>query len=340
MNKLISWSVILSALAGILYISSEVSTYFIVAFVLAYALSPVANWLEQKYRVPRWAIALVIVASMIALFVLLWVFLGPILYEQTISFIEALPKYRLYINQKLLPMIKAHVDKNDVMNILSKLVNSITLQLFDFVGNIGIRVCQSWSIVVNMVLSIILVPICTFYFIRDWKEIGRAIENLLPSSKRRKYNKLITEIDTSLSGFIRGQLYSCLLLATYYSIALSIIKLDFGAFIGVTIGLLSFIPFFTTLGGTITAALAMYFKFKSICSLISIAIAFLIGIVIENTISYTLISRSTGLHSMMMVFAVLLGGNLFGFKGVFLAIPVSAIISTVIRFIIADSKNK
>ena len=336
MNKIFFWSIIILLSLGGIYLSSAILAPFVTSLVLAYFFSPMARYLESKTGIGRGIIAFLIVGVIILLFFLLWALLTPLIYDQITYFIKSIPKYKHYINEQLIPMIKNYLLKLDdsFAQKLPKIFEDFFAIFFkDLVGFID-KIWKSGFVVVNVLMMLILVPLVTFYFIKDWHVISSGVTKLVPMGKRSSYKELIHDINNSLSGFIRGQLNVCLVLAIYYAVALTIVRLDFGIFIGLTTGIVSFIPFIGLLGGFIAALIVAYFQFKSFYGILAIVVVFIIGNIIESILSPKLVGKKLGLHPVWIIFFVLLGGSLFGFLGMLFAIPIGAIIAVLVRFLI------
>jgi putative permease len=335
MDKIFFWSTIIFLSFGGIYLSSAILAPFISALILAYFFSPLAGYLENKAHMRRGIVAFMIVSTIILLFFLIWILLTPLIYEQITYFIRSIPKYKIYISEQFIPMVKKYLLKidEDFAHKLPKIFEDFFALLFQELVRFIEKIWKSGFVVVNVLMMLILVPLVTFYFIKDWRLISSGVENLVPMKKKSSYKKLIQDINRSLSGFIRGQLNVCLVLAIYYATALTIIGLDFSIFIGITTGIVAFIPFIGFLGGFIASMLVAYFQFKSFYGILAVVIVFIIGNVIESILSPKLVGKKLGLHPVWIIFFVLLGGSLFGFLGMLFAIPLGAIASVLVRFL-------
>ena len=161
------------------------------------------------------------------------------------------------------------------------------------------------------------------------------MEDLIPLNKKEEVNSIFKEINTALSGFIRGQASVCLLLGLFYGVCLSLIGLDSGLLVGFLSGILSFIPYFGFLTGVILSYLLALVQQASVSLWIGIGLVFLIGQILESYIlTPKLVGNKVGLHPVWVIFSLLAGGALFGFVGVFVAVPVAAIIGVFVRRIL------
>lgn len=161
------------------------------------------------------------------------------------------------------------------------------------------------------------------------------MSDLVPMNKKEEVSSIFKEINTALSGFIRGQASVCLLLALFYGVGLSLIGLDLGLLVGILSGVLSFIPYFGFLTGVILSCLLALVQEASISLWIGIGTVFLIGQILEGyVLTPKLVGDKVGLHPVWVIFSLLAGGALFGFIGVFVAVPVAAVIAVFVRRII------
>ncbi len=183
------------------------------------------------------------------------------------------------------------------------------------------------KITINLFMLILLIPLILFYFLRDWLTMAKNIELLLPLKGKKKIQEILSAINCSLSAYIRGQLNVCLLLSVYYGISLSILGVDLGVLLGILSSFSIIIPF---VGVFISFSLTMivsYFTFGMVNKLFYIIIIYLIGLIVEGYIlSPKIIGDKIGLHPLWIIFAVLALGNLFGFIGIFFAVPIASII--------------
>ncbi len=336
MNKILFWSIVITIFLTSIYLSRTILTPFIASLVISYFFSPAAYYLENKVKIRRDIIAFTIVGVIVLLFLLLWVLLIPLIYDQITYFINSIPKYKSYISKTVIPLIKQYIlkiDRNFAEN-LPKIFEDFIGILFKDLVNFVETIWKSGFVVVNVLMMIILVPLVSFYFIKDWDYLVKGIENLIPMTNRSSYKKLMHDINASISGFIRGQLNVCFVLAIYYALALTIIKLDFGIFIGITTGIVSFIPFIGLLGGFIASSIVAYFQFQSLYGIMLVIIVFIVGNIIESIIVPKLVGRKLGLHPVWIIFFILLGGSLFGFIGMLVAVPVGAIIAVLTKFMV------
>jgi predicted PurR-regulated permease PerM len=341
MNRYITWCLIFLAIFAILYLSRGILMPFIVSLVISYMLSPLALMLETRFGMNRMVISGVLILILLVLFISLWVVLIPLIYDQIYSFIENIPKYKEIFNTEIMPYFLTKIESINasyVMKIQDKLTNFIQFALEDFVMS-SHKVLKSGFVVISFLSMIVLVPLISFYLIKDWKSMTDSIMNLVPQRRQSVIKELVKEINFSLASFFRGQLNVCLMLSCYYSVALLLVGLNYGMFIGIATGCLSFIPFLGLLGGFFSSVLVAYFQFKSWYSVFIIVAVFLLGNILEGIISPRIIGKRLGLHPVWVIFFVLFGGSLFGVFGILFAVPCGAVVSVFIRFFIKHYYN-
>ena len=192
---------------------------------------------------------------------------------------------------------------------------------------------QSGGAVFAAVLSLFLVPILTFYLLRDWDAIVSHIAALIPSGQRDTVVGLARETDDMLGAFLRGQLLVMLALSLIYSVGLSIVGLEFAIAIGVVSGLVSFVPYLGFVFGIALASLTVALDPEPLWQLVGVVATFTIAQVLEGSLlTPKLVGDRIGLHPVLIIFAVAAGGQLFGFFGILLALPAAAVLSVLVRF--------
>lgn len=174
-------------------------------------------------------------------------------------------------------------------------------------------------------LNVLLLPIFTFYLLRDWDRLVAGVDELVPPRHRAKVRSLAHQIDERLASFVRGQLTVCALLAVCYSVGLLISGVDLALVVGIVSGALFIIPYVGTLFGVVVASLLALLKFGADWHLLAVWAAFGVSQLLEGFVFTPLIvGDKVGLHPLVVMVALIVGGNVFGLWGIFLAIPVTA----------------
>lgn len=252
--------------------------------------------------------------------------LYPLIQTQVLSLIELLPKLITWAQQTALPWITEFVNLNTLKTTLPA-----TIAKTDWIFS---TVIKSGYTLIEWIVNIILIPVVTFYFLRDWDKIIGHVKNLLPKSVRPTIGKLAHESDEVLSGFFRGQLLVMLGLAIIYGVGLTLIGLKVGLVIGLIGGLLSIVPYLGSLFVVVTASAVSLVEIGTFESLLWAWVVFLIGQAIEGyLLTPYLVGERIGLHPVAVIFSVMAGGALFGFFGVLVALPVASVAMVLLRFI-------
>lgn len=313
---------------ALIYTLGSVILPFFIAALLAYLSNPLVKRL-MRYKFSRLFATIIVFFCMFFSIVLFILLLIPLFHKQASALSEQLPNMIVWLQQKSLPYVNKYLtfgkfDINDIKNMIAK-------KLMDNAGS-GAWLLHSGKALVHTILSFILIPVVTFYLLRDWEIILMNIKYSIPTQMRPSLVKLAQECDFVLSGFFRGQLLVMLFLALYYAITLSLIGLQLGVVIGLIVGITSIVPYLGLLIGIVIAILAALVQYGSLSSVIWVVAVFCVGHSIENFyLTPKLIGDRIGLHPVIVIFAILAGGSLFGFFGVLLALPIAAIVMVLLR---------
>jgi predicted PurR-regulated permease PerM len=199
-----------------------------------------------------------------------------------------------------------------------------------FMGSVS----HSGAVLAEWLMNLILIPVITFYLLRDWDILVAKVHELLPRRAAPTAVKLGVETNVVLGAFMRGQFYVMLALGTIYSVGLWIVGLDLALLIGMLAGLVSFVPYLGSIVGITVACIAALLQFHDFMYLIPVSIVFVVGQLVEGMLlTPLLVGDKIGLHPVAVMFAVLAGGQLFGFLGILLALPVASVIMVILRHI-------
>jgi predicted PurR-regulated permease PerM len=318
---------------GVLYLLSPVLTPFLVSMLLAYLGDPIADVLEKK--LPR-SVAVSVVFLTIFLVVLAIVLvLLPLLEHQISNFVQKAPVYIDRIQNVFLPWLMSQVGL-DFATIDFGSIKEVIQRDWARAGNVVTKVMsqvsQSGLLLAAWLANLVLIPVLTFYLLRDWDIMVARIHELIPRRFEPTAVSLATESDNVLGAFLRGQLSVMAGLAAVYSIGLWIVGLDFALLIGLLAGAVSFVPYLGFLVGILVASIVAMLQFQDVVMLVPIAIVFGIGQLMESFVFTPLfVGDRIGLHPVAVIFAVMAGGQLFGFFGILLALPVAAVIMVILR---------
>jgi len=328
-----NWLIAVALLGWLLYLLAPVLTPFVAAALLAYIGDPLADRL-QRFKLPRTLAVVVVFLLTFTVLALLVVLVGPLIRTQVSALLAALPGLLLQVEQVWLPSVSAwlNIETGDDVGIGAFLAN-----YSEMAGTWGakvlVSVSKSGGAVAAAVLSLFLVPILTFYLLRDWDTIMSHIGALIPSRQRETVVKLARDTDEVLGAFLRGQLLVMLALSVIYSLGLGLVGLKFAIAIGVVSGLVSFIPYLGFVFGIGLAALTVALEPNPLWQMIGVVATFTIAQLLEGSIlTPKLVGDRIGLHPVLIIFAIVAGGQLFGFFGILLALPAAAVLSVMVRF--------
>ena len=331
------WILAALVLSGVLiWLLAPVLTPFMISALLAYMADPVVSRLERWMRRDV-AVSLVflLVFGLLTLTVLLIV---PVLVRETVDLFNRLPAYLEQLQDRLLPLAEKHLGwEFDLAAIDAARVREILEENF---ANLAAAGRATWSYIsesggrfVIWITGLFLVPLVTFYFMRDWHRLLDALRDILPRNIEPTVVRLTRDCDEALGGFLRGQLLVMLGQGTIYAVGLWLIGLNNGIAIGMIAGLVSFVPYLGAITGVALAMVTAIIQNFDFWFLFSVAVVFTVGQLVESfLLTPNLIGDRIGMHPVLVVFTVLAGGQLFGFIGVLLALPVAAAGTVLVRY--------
>ncbi len=324
------WGIATAVFLVMLWFLGDVILPFVLGGAIAYFLDPVADRLEAIGVSRIWATVIITVFAII-LFVLMALLIIPTLVEQTISLVNSVPEIFTKLKVFLIERFPALMDANsNLRQTLDSLGESIQSKGGELVNTI---VSSAMSLL-NIVILMVIVPVVAFYMLLDWDNMVAKIDSYLPRDHAPVIRKIASEVDQTLSSFIRGQGTVCLTMGVYYAAGLMLVGLQFGLLVGAFAGIITFIPYIGALiGGALAIGLGLFQFWGDWVSLGLVAGVFMVGQALEgNVITPKLVGNSVGLHPVWLLFALSVFGSLFGFVGMLVAVPVAAIIGVLIRF--------
>lgn len=309
----------------LLYLLGPILTPFLLGGLLAYLVDPLVKRLE-KWHIPHLLSVVLIFSTLFSTAILFIALLYPLIVTQLELLFNLLPQLIEWTKTVGMPWLLQFVN-------LDELKNSLPATLSKSGWVVGTFLHSSLT-AIELMVNVILIPVVTFYFLRDWDKVLSGIKSLLPKAYAPTLIQLANDCDAVLSEFIRGQLLVMLCLGIIYGVGLSIAGLKLGLMLGLIGGLLSIVPYlgslFIIVAGTITALV----QIGTQESVMYVFIVFIIGQAIEGyVLTPYLIGERIGLHPVAIIFAVMAGGTLFGFFGILLALPVAAVLMATFRFI-------
>jgi len=328
-----NWLIAILLCGWMFYLLAPVLTPFIAAGLLAYMGDPLADRL-QKLKMPRTLAVVIVFLTTFLLIGLLVLLVGPLIRTQIAALFAALPDIAHQVEQEWLPTILGWLNVEPGGDVgLGAFLARYSDMAVDWSGKILLGVGKSGGVLVAAVLSLFLIPILTFYMLRDWDTFMAHLSALIPGRQRETVLKLARETDDVLGAFLRGQVLVMLALATIYTLGLSLVGLKFAVAIGVVAGLVSFVPYLGFVFGIGLAGLTVALEPNPLWNLVGVLATFTIAQAIEGSfLTPKLVGDRIGLHPVIVIFAVVAGGQLFGFFGILLALPAAAVLSVLLRF--------
>lgn len=329
----INWLIAIAITGAFLYLLAPVLTPFIAAALLAYIGDPLADRLENLKMPRTLAVVFVFLATFLFL-ALMILLLGPLIRSQFNALLEALPDIAAQAEQVWLPQIASFLDIDPAADVgIGPFLSRYSEMAGSWGGKLLASVGKSGGAIATAVMSLFLVPVLTFYLLRDWDSVMAHIAAIMPASQRDTITSLAAETDEVLGAFLRGQLLVMFALAAIYSLGLGLLGVKFALAIGVVAGIVSFVPYLGLVFGIGLAALTVLAEPDPLLMLAGVVAVFVVAQLIEGTVlTPKLVGDSIGLHPVVVIFAIAAGGQLFGFFGVLLALPAAAVLSVLIRF--------
>ncbi len=308
-----------------LWIFSPVLLPFIVGIFIAYLLDPLVDYLEKNFFGRTLSTSIVLFFFIIIIFLSIALIL-PIIINQIYDFLKNSPHIIEEVKKTIysgLEFMEAHINEMEVEEIFE----NIDFGSASILAKVLNHILSSSLAIFNTLGLVIITPVVSWYLLRDWDVIIEKIKNNIPKKYLKLVSNNIIEVDRVLSSFIRGQLLICLILSIIYSIGLELIGIKYSIVLGVFSGLMSFVPYLGTILGLSLSLLLGFLQFEDLSLNIYILLLYLFGQVIEgNYLTPKLIGEKLGLHPVVVLFSVFAAGSMFGFIGVFIAIPVASVL--------------
>jgi predicted PurR-regulated permease PerM len=327
-------------LAVVLWLLAPVLTPFVVAAVLAYALTPLVDWLDSVDggHLPRVLVVLVVELLFIVAVLGIVLLIVPILAKELPQMREQVPLLLDDVNASLKPFLAQFGLKLalDVASIKAFVLKYLSANVEDTLGSVMTSLKLGGSVAFTVFSNAVLIPVALFYLLMDWHRFVARLLEFVPPSARASYDSFTNEADAVLGQYLRGQLLVMAVLSVYYSAGLALFGLDLALPIGIFTGLAVFVPYVGFGLGLILALLAGLLEFAATAgvskALIMVAVVYGLGQLIEGFfLTPRLVGERIGLHPLAVIFALLAFGQLLGFVGVLIALPASAVLLVAMR---------
>ena len=334
----LKWVVLSAFGLWVMWLLAPVLTPFVVALMLAWLGDPLVDRLEASGRSRNTAVVLVFVL-MILLLALALLILVPLIQRQIITLVAALPQGQDWLMNTAIPWL----EQKTGLEIMAWLDPG---RLFEWVrshwqqaGGVATTffgyVSRSGFAMVAWVINLALLPILAYYFLRDWDKLVERVASMIPRNHIEVVSRLARESNDVLGAFIRGQIAVMIALGVVYAAGLTLVGLNLGLLIGLVAGLISFIPYLGATTGVVMAVLAALVQSQGVDLqlLVLVGVVFTVGQLLESyVLTPRIVGDKIGLHPVAVIFAVMAGGQLFGFLGMLLALPAAAVINVLLRY--------
>ena len=328
------WLIGLVVFLAALFFLRAVLLPFVLGMAIAYLLDPFCDRLEAV-KVPRTLATTIAIVVFFLLVIAVFMLLVPVVASQVTDLLQRAPGYiaslKAYLSRSL-HMIEARADP-EMMARIEEAAKGMSDEVLAWLTSALKGLLSQGAAIVNLLSLMVITPVVAFYLLRDWDHMVAKIDSWLPRRHLPTLRRLAREVDKTLAGFVRGQGSVCLLLGVFYAVGLTLAGLDFGLIVGLLAGLLTFIPYAGSTFGLLLSVGLAFTQFDSLTRVGVVAAIFVVGQVLEgNVLTPKLVGGSVGLHAVWVIFALLAGGVLFGFVGILIAVPATAVIGVGVRF--------
>ncbi|MDG6348193.1 AI-2E family transporter [Luteimonas sp. 8-5] len=332
----LQWGLVALATCWLLWLLSPILAPFVLAALLGWLGDPLVDRIQSR-GVPRNGAVIVVFSAMAAVTLLGLLLLLPLLQRQLVTLFSSLPNYRDWLVGVALPWLESRTGLELVEWLDPARLFTLVREHWEQAGGAASTVLgyvsRSGFALLGWVANLVLLPVLTFFFLRDWDIFIERLAALVPRDHAATVSRLARESSAVLGGFMRGQLLVMLILGVLYGIGLFAVGLDLGILIGVVGGLLTFVPYLGPTTVIVLGGIASMVQFGDWTHLLGVVAVWGIGQVIESYwLTPKLVGDRIGLHPMAVIFAVFAGGVLFGFLGLFLALPVAAVANVLLRY--------
>ena len=331
----LKWILLVAFVGWVLYLLGPALVPFVIAALFAYLFNPLVQKLERR------GVGRTLGASLVFLFLTLAMVgivlvLIPYMERQVARFIDQLPRWTAWARDVAAPWIESHfgisLESFDSEELVAMLQGHWK-EAGGVATNVLAKVSKSGFAILAWVLNLVIVPVAAFYLLRDWNIVVERIHALIPRSIEPVVTRLLRESDATLGGFMRGQLSVMIVLGTFYGIGLWAVGISVGPLIGMIAGLISFVPYLGAIVGLGMGVLAALVQHQDSLHVVLVLVVFGIGQLLEGYVLVPkLVGDKIGLHPVAVMFAILAGGELFGFVGVLLALPIAAVAMVLLRY--------
>ncbi len=334
--KRLQWAALGLGALWLVWLLAPILTPFVLSLMLGWLGDPLVDRLQRRGLSRNTAVALVFTLMALVVLAALLI-LVPLIQNQIATLGASMPHYREWFTGTALPWLERRTgfeisDWLDLEHMVA-LVRDNWERAGGFASTLLGYLQRSSFAVIGLVANVALLPVITFFFLRDWDLIVGRVASMIPRDHLDTVSRLALESSEVLRAFLRGQFLVMLVLGIMYGLGLWGVGLDLGILIGLIAGLLTFVPYLGPASGIILGVVAALVQYGDWQHVAGVLVVFGIGQVIESyVLTPKLVGDRIGLHPVAVIFAVLAGGQLFGFLGMLLALPVAAVTNVLLRY--------
>ncbi len=325
---------IVLVVSALLYLLEPILFPFLTGMLLAYIGDPLTDRLERS-GLSRTLSVTVVFSILTSMFVVMMLLMIPQLGAQIDNLAGQLPLLFDWIKLQAIPMLErlSGLDMSDFdVDRIRELVTQHGGSGGNFLAGALGQASKSGLALVGWLVNLTLIPVVAFYLLRDWDRMIAQVGEMLPRSIEPRVSRWARECDEVLGAFIKGQLLVMLCLGLFYSIGLALVGLKLALILGLLAGLASIVPYMGFIIGIGASLVAAMLQFNELYYLALVGLVFGAGQLLEGMLlTPVLVGDKIGLHPVAVIFAIMAGGQLFGFTGILLALPVAAVIMVLLR---------
>lgn len=332
----LQWTAVALLAGWLLWLLAPVLSPFVFAALLGWLGDPLVDRMERR-GLSRNVAVLLVFGGMMLVLVLALLLLLPLLERQIVTLVQSLPRYRDWLVGTVVPWLERRTGMQLLAWLdperLIELVRSHWQQAGGVARTVLGYLSRSGFALLGVVANVVLLPVLTFFFLRDWDLLVERVAALVPRDHEATVSRLALASSDVLGAFLRGQFLVMLILGVLYSLGLWAVGLDLGVLIGMLAGALTFVPYLGPATVVVFGGIAALVQYGDWPHLLGVLAVFGVGQVIESYfLTPKLVGDRIGLHPVAVIFAVLAGGQLFGFLGMLLALPVAAVANVLLHY--------
>jgi predicted PurR-regulated permease PerM len=332
----VQWTALGLGVLWLIWLLAPILSPFVFAALLGWLGDPMVDRLEAR-KINRNTAVILVFSAMTLVLLLAAILMVPVLEQQIMTLVESLPHYRDWFVSIALPWIEGRTGLQILSWLDPEYLFNLLREHWQSAGGVAATVLgyvsRSSFALIGWFVNLLLLPVLTFFFLRDWDLIVEKVGVLVPRNHYDTVRRLALESNEMLGGFLRGQMLVMLILGILYAIGLRLVGLELGILIGLIAGLLTFVPYLGPAAIVVFGGMAALVQFGDWQHLVGVGIVFGVGQIVESFwLTPMLVGDRIGLHPMAVIFAVMAGGTLFGFLGMLLALPVAAVVNVLLRF--------